>query len=196
VKLHSIEDVMSKIRTLLIAFTFCLGLISHAQAELGQQLKIGEQVLQLNGAGTRTKTFVQIYESGLYLLSPTKDARAILDADELMAIRVRITSGFVSRASLVSSLQEGLAQSTGGRADEFASEIDQLQKILNEEVKRNDVYDFVYVPEKGLHILKNGKVQGVIQGLAFKKAFYGVWLSDSPVDKDLRQALLSGGTLR
>ncbi|MCU0708493.1 MAG: chalcone isomerase family protein [Pirellula sp.] len=187
---------MSKICSWLAAFALFSVLVSQAYAELGPQLKIGEQVLKLNGAGTRTKTFVQIYESGLYLLNPTKDARAILDADELMAIRVRITSGFVSRSSLVSSLQEGLAQSTGGRADEFASEIDQLQKILKEEVKRNDVYDFVYVPEKGLHILKNGKVQGAIQGLAFKKAFYGVWLSDTPVDKDLRQAMLSGNAVR
>lgn len=187
---------MSRICGWFAVFACCLVLVSQVRAELGPQLKIGDQVLRLNGAGTRTKTFVQVYESGLYLMSPTSDARAILDADELMAIRVRITSGLVSRASLVSSLQEGLAQATGGRADAFAAEIDQLQKILKEEVKRNDVYDFLYVPGKGLHILKNGKVQGVIEGLAFKKAFYGVWLSDEPVDKELRHAMLSGRSLR
>jgi hypothetical protein len=190
------EVDMSRICTWLAAFVGCLVLVSQVRAELGPQLKIGDQVLRLNGAGTRTKTFVQIYESGLYLQNLTSDARAILDADELMAIRVRITSGFVSRASLVSSLQDGLAQATGGRADEFAAEIDQLQKILKEEVKRNDVYDFVYVPGQGLHILKNGKSQGAIEGLAFKRAFYGVWLSDAPVDKELRQAMLSGRSLR
>ena len=50
----------------------------------------------------------------------------------------------------------------------------------------------MYTPNKGLSVLKNGKSQGVIPGLAFKKAFFGIWLSDSPVDKDLRKGMLAG----
>jgi hypothetical protein len=186
------EVAMSTFRSFLSVLLMCFAVSSTARAELGPQLKIGEQVLQLNGAGVRTKTFMQIYESGLYLLKPTKDARAVLAADELMAIRVRITSGFVSRASLVSSLEEGLTRSSNGKPDAYKREIEQLQQILRDEVKKNDVYDFVYVPTKGINVLKNGKVQGVISGLEFKQAFYGIWLSDNPVDKDLRQAMLSG----
>jgi hypothetical protein len=187
---------MSIIRSFLVAFSLCLCIVSNSHAELGPQIKIGDQVLQLNGAGARTKTFVQIYESGLYLLNPSKDAHAILEADELMAIRVRIMSGFVSRAALLSSIQDGLDQSTAGSADEFSRETEQLKRALKDEVKRNDVFDFVYVPGKGLHVLKNAKVQGVIPGLPFKKALFGIWLSDSPVDEDLRQALLSGNAKR
>lgn len=183
---------MLMIRRLLIAFSLVLSSVSIARAELGSQLKIGDQVLQLNGAGVRTKTFVQIYESGLYLLKLTRNAQTILDGEELMAIRVRITSSFVNRASLMSSLQEGLAQSTNGKPESIASESEQLQRALQDEVKKNDVFDFVYVPAKGLHVVKNGKVQGVIQGASFKKALFGIWLSDSPVDKELRQAMLSG----
>ena len=180
------------IRRFLLAALMSLSVISTVRAELGPQLTIGKQALQLNGAGVRTKTLVQIYESGLYLLKPTRDARLVMAADELMAIRVRITSGFVSRASLVSSLEEGLARSGRGNPDAFKKEIEQLQQILRDEVKKNDVYDFVYVPARGLNVLKNGKVQGVIPGLEFKQAFYGIWLSETPVDKGLRQAMLSG----
>lgn len=183
---------MSSICRFLVAITLLFSFAANLRAELGPQIKIGDQVLLLNGAGTRTKSFVQIYESGLYLLNPTKDARTILEADELMAIRIRITSGFVSRTSLLASLQEGLAKSSGAKAEEFAKETEQLQKFLNEEIKKNDVYDFVYLPAKGLHVLKNGKVQGVMPGLEFKKALFGIWLSDAPVDKELRQAMLSG----
>ncbi len=185
---------MSMIRSFLLALSLCFALISTVYADLGPQLKIGEQSLVLNGAGIRTKTFVPIYESGLYLLKPTKDAQTVLVADELMAIRIRITSGFVSRASLVSSLQDGLAQANKAKPDSYQRETQQLQQFLQDEVKKNDVYDFIYVPAKGLHVLKNGKVQGVIPGLAFKQALFGIWLSDSPVDKDLRQAMLSGKT--
>jgi hypothetical protein len=190
--LLDIEVAMSMIRIFPIACLLFISFASTATAELGPQLKIGDQVLQLNGAGFRTKTFVQIYESGLYLTKPTTDAQVILAADEMMAIRVRITSGFVSRASLVSSLQEGLAKSANGRPDAFARETEQLQELLKEEVKKNDVYDFVHVPTKGLCVLKNGKLQGVIPGLEFKKALFGIWLSEAPVDKELRQAMLSG----
>ncbi|MBU6237569.1 MAG: chalcone isomerase family protein [Planctomycetes bacterium] len=88
------------IRRFLMAIFLCLAVISTVRAELGPQLKIGEQVLQLNGAGVRTKTLVQIYESGLYLLKPTKDASVVLAADELMAIRVRIDHLRVCRPSI------------------------------------------------------------------------------------------------
>lgn len=183
---------MARIYSFILVSLVLIGLASSARAELTASLKIGDQVLQLNGAGVRTKTFVQIYESGLYLQKPTKDARAILDAEELMAIRIRIKSSFVSRASLITSLKDGLSQSTGGRAEEFSKEMEELIRSLQDEVKTGDIYDFVYMPDKGLTVYKNGKVQGIIEGLAFKKAFFGIWLSDSPVDKDLRQAMLSG----
>ncbi len=187
---------MTSVRSLIVAFLLCACLTSPAQAELGQQLRIGEHVLVLNGAGSRTKAFLEIYESGLYLRQPSSNAQAILDADDLMAIRIRITSSMVSRSSLMASLQEGFAQSTGGHPELFAKETNFLMQALKDEVKKNDVYDFINVPTKGLYVLKNGAVQAVIPGVGFKKALFGIWLSDSPVDKDLRQAMLAGGTKR
>lgn len=187
---------MLKLRISLVALLIFALASPNASAELTQQLKIGGQALQLNGSGKRTKTFVQIYESGLYLQNPSRDAQAILAADELMAIRVHIMSGFVSRDSLVASLQDGLDRSTGGKMDDIAKETQMFVELLKDEVKKNDIYDFVHVPNQGLYILKNGTMRGAIPGLAFKKALFGVWISDSPVDKDLRQAMLSGMKLR
>ncbi|MFN3188981.1 MAG: chalcone isomerase family protein [Aureliella sp.] len=165
-------------------------------ADLAKELKISGQTLKLNGAGKRTKTFIQIYESGLYLKDATANASTVLDSDAWMAIRVQITSGFVKRDSLVSSLEEGLKQSTGGRTETIAKETDLFLKCLKDEVKKNDVYDFVYVPSRGLYILKNAKVQGSIPGIEFKKALFGIWLSDAPVDKKLKQAMLTGPMIR
>ncbi len=187
---------MQRIRTLPLAALLFLMAASSASAELSQQLKIGGQALQLNGVGKRTKTFIQIYESGLYLQKPSRDGQAIVAADELMAIRVKITSGFVDRDALVASLREGLDNATGGKTAEIANETQMFVETLKDQVNKNDIYDFVHVPNKGLYILKNGTVQGAVPGLAFKQALFGVWLSDSPVDKDLRQAMLSGTGLR
>lgn len=164
---------------------------STAVADLPDSLTIGGQAVSLNGAGTRKKTFVSIYESGLYLQSPSTQAREILDADELMAIRVRILSSFVSRASLLASLEEGLKKSTQGNSQEIARETELFLNSLKKEVKKNDIYDFVYVPQQGLVVLRNGRVQGTVPGLAFKRALFGIWLSDQPVDTALRSAMLS-----
>lgn len=187
---------MLKLRISLVALLIFVIASSNASAELTQQLTIGGQALQLNGSGKRTKTFVHIYESGLYLPTPSRDAKAILAADELMAIRIHIISGFVSRDSLVASLRDGLDKSTGGKTDEIANEAKMFVDSLKDQVKKNDIYDFVHVPKRGLYVLKNGTMQGVIPGLAFKKALFGIWLSESPVDEDLRQAMLSGTKLR
>ncbi len=187
---------MNNLRTMLIAIVATCMLATSAMAELPAEIKISGNALKLNGAGKRTKTFVQIYESGLYLQKPSRDAKAILEADELMAIRVKITSGFVSRSSLVKSLQESLEKSTGGNTRAIAKETQQFVASLKDEVKKNDIYDFVHVPTKGLYVVKNGSVKGSIPGTAFKKALFGIWLSDAPVDKTLRQAMLSGGNVR
>lgn len=172
----------------LILATFGSGI---AHAKLPRVIKVGSNEIVLNGEGSRSKAFISIYESGLYLVSPSSNAAAILDAEQLMAIRIRITSSFVSRSSLVSSLEEGLKKSTGGNATKIANETQAFMKCLKDEVKKNDLYDFLYVPNKGMYIVKNGKIQGTVPGLAFKKAFFGIWLSDQPVDKSLRTALLT-----
>ncbi len=165
-------------------------------ADLPGELNISGHVLKLNGAGKRTKTFVTVYESGLYLRAPSRDAKAVLAAEDLMAIRVKITSSFVSRSSLLASLEDGLKKATGGRADTIAKETKAFVDTLKGDVKKGDVYDFVYVPTKGIYVMKNEKIQGVVPGAAFKKALFGIWLSDSPVDKTLRQAMLSGSVAR
>lgn len=180
-----------------IAFAALVTLLPNsAEAKLPREIKIGNQSVVLNGKGTRTKTFVSIYESGLYLLSPSSDAEEILAADQLMAIRIQILSGFVSRAKLVSSLLEGLKKSTDGKIATIEKETQLFLSCLKDEVKKNDIYDFVYRPSQGLYILKNGKMLGNVPGLAFKQAFFGIWLSDQPVDKDLRTAMLRSATKR
>ena len=173
------------------AAVFVIALTSVASADLSSKIKIGDYTLVKNGSGVRTKTFVQLYESGLYLQKPSQDAKAIIAADQLMAIRVQITSGFVSRSALVSSLNEGLEKSTGGNLSSIRKETEMFSNLLKDEVKKNDIFDFVYIPSKGLYVVKNGKIRGTIEGMKFKQALFGIWLSDSPVDKKLRQAMLS-----
>jgi hypothetical protein len=63
---------------------------------------------------------------------------------------------------------------------------------MQDGIRKNDTCDFVYVPSEGINFLKNGKSLGVVPGLSFKEAFFGIWLSDDAVDRNLRKRMLSG----
>ena len=39
-------------------------------------------------------------------------------------------------------------------------------------------------------VLRNSELLDTIAGLEFKKAFFGIWLSDNPVQKSLKKAML------
>lgn len=58
-----------------------------AGATLPDTLKSGDLTLRLNGLGLRKKSVFKVYVGGLYLESLSKDAGAILAADQAKAIR-------------------------------------------------------------------------------------------------------------
>jgi len=162
--------------------------------ELPQTLKVGDQKLVLNGAGTREKYFLDLYVAGLYLTEPNKQPATIIDADVPMAIRIAITSKLVSQEKLVESLQEGFQNSTQGKVEPIRTEIQMFRRCFADEIARGDYFDLVYLPTHGVVVLKNGKRKGAVVGLPFKRALFGIWLCDRPVNANLKQALLGSAS--
>jgi len=75
-----------------------------AGATLPDTLKAGEKTLKLNGLGLRKKAVFKVYVGGLYLESPSKDAGAILGADQAKAIRMHFLRD-LTKAQLVECSQ-------------------------------------------------------------------------------------------
>jgi hypothetical protein len=161
------------------------------RAAFPERMKVGDAELALNGAGARTKYLMQMYEAGLYLAQPSGDAAAIIAADAPMAIRIEIKSGLVTQEKLVESLNEGFANATGGKTEPIRQEIEEFRKAFAAPIAKGDVFNLIYLPQQGVIVLKNGKRQGAVAGLAFKQALFGVWLGDEPAEKDLKLALLN-----
>ena len=161
---------------------------------LPPKIKVGKKELVLNGAGVREKYFLDLYQAGLYLLKPNSDAASIINADAPMLIHLVITSKMVSQEKLIESLQEGFKNSTQGKTDAIRTEIEKFRQCFAEEITRGNVFDIVYWPGQGVTVLKNGKKKGVIPGLAFKRALFGIWLGDRPADANLRVALLGNSS--
>lgn len=151
------------------------------------------QKLQLNGFGTRTKFWTEVYVQALYLTVLSEDAKDILDSDTNMGIRLQITSSLVSSQKLSKSLHKGMVKSIGEEnLPKFKTQLDLLEKLLNREATvENDAFNLIYSStEKSILVYKNNQLEGKIPGFDFKKAFFGIWLSNNPVDAELKDALL------
>ncbi|WP_269223877.1 MULTISPECIES: chalcone isomerase family protein [Flavobacterium] len=149
--------------------------------------------LQLNGFGTRTKMWTEVYLQALYLTTLSEDPKEIINSDTDMAIRLQITSSLVTSKKLTKSLQKGIIKSVGEEnVPKYQSQLELLEKLLGrEDTNVNDGFNLIYSPsDKSIWIYKNNILEGKIPGLEFKKAFFGIWLSDNPVDEDLKNSLL------
>jgi Chalcone isomerase-like len=148
--------------------------------------------LVLNGGGVRTKFFMKVYVAGLYLQTKSKVAKDIIDADKQMSVRIHIISNLMTSANMATAIREGFEKSTKGKTEPFKKDIDLICTIFQSDViKVGDVFEIYYVPGKGVRASKNGKDQGVVlPGMAFKKALFGIWFSEDPVDENLKEGML------
>ncbi|GAA3580853.1 MULTISPECIES: chalcone isomerase family protein [Marinobacter] len=146
--------------------------------------------LTLNGAGTRSKWFMDLYVGGLYTPQKASDAAAVINADEPQAITLHIISGLITSEKMTSATLEGFESATGGNLAPIQSDVNAFLDVFSEEIKEGDVFDLVYLPGEGVRVLKNGDARATVGGLEFKKALFGIWLSDEPAQEDLKQKML------
>ncbi len=184
------------IRSILSVLAAVLMMSSPAAAEKVGGVELSDALSQegsqlvLNGAGIRKKAFLKLYVGSLYLKEKQQDAARIVSADEPMAIRLHIVSGLVSQKKMLAATDEGFKKATGGDTAPIAERIARYNACFSDEIKKHDIYDMVYKPGEGVKVLKNDALKGTIEGLDFKKALFGIWLSDTPADKGLKKGML------
>ena len=176
----------------LILLLNVLSLSPSNAAELPSEMEYQNTKLILNGHGTRIRFFMKAYEGSLYLESPSNNAEKIINDDAPMSIRMDVISSLVTPDAMKIALNEGLEKSTGNNTSPITKEINQLNSSLNSEVKAGDFYEFIYLPNSGTHVLKNSESIDVIPGIEFKKAFFGIFLSNNPIQKNMKKAMLGG----
>ncbi len=164
--------------------------ISTAAAGGPDTIKVGNVQLSKNGAGYRKKSLLTLYEGALYLSQPSRNAATIVAADAPMAIRIQIYSSFVSQEKMLSALNEGFQNATGGNTQPIAAQIQEFRNCFGDPIKKGDVFVFSYLPGSGVSVQKNGQQKGVIAGTDFKQALFGIWLSGKPADEGLKRGLL------
>src|SRR5712691_3554059 len=158
-----------------------------AGATLPDTLKAGEKTLKLNGLGLRKKAIFKVYVGGLYLESPSKDAGAILTADQGKAIRMHFLRD-LTKAQLVEAFQEGFDANVKDRAPQKAA-FDRLLALVPD-VKEGSTMTITYLPGKGTTLSAGSQELGVFEGKGFADAVFAIWLGPKPPSEDLKKGLL------
>jgi hypothetical protein len=111
-----------------------------------------------------------------------------------MAIRLHIISKLVTPKKMEKSTRNGFVVSLEALGKNISKsvdvEIDKLIAVFKDGITKDDKFDLVYIPNKGIHAYKNGKLKDIITGLDFKRALFGIWISDKPVQDDLKNAMM------
>ena len=163
---------------------------THAAVELPELMEYKDTKLTLNGQGTRVLFFMKIYESGLYLNSANSNAEEVINDNYAMGIRLDVTSLLLTNEAMEEAIYRGFIDSTKDNIQPINDQIGQFMATLHQAIKVGDVYEFIYLPASGVDVLRNSELLDTIVGLEFKKAFFGIWLSDNPIQKSLKKAML------
>ena len=155
-------------------------------------LSIAGEKQYLNGAGVRRVMFNNVYVVALYSSLLSDNAKALIEADIPMTVRVYITSGLVTADRFADHTMEGFEKSTEGEMSKIRPQIEDMIGSFRNSLQKDDIWDLSYDPKrKVVTIYQNNKFVVEAQSLEFKQAMIGIWLSKDPVQKSLKKALLT-----
>ncbi len=183
----------------ILTFALISLLSAHSSAQvkmygvtLSPQIAPAKTTLTLNGGGVRTKYFIKVYVAGLYLQNKSSNPKEIIDADKPMSVRIHIISNLMTSANMAVAIREGFDKSCDGNVAPFKKQIDDICSIFQSDViKVGDLFEIFYTPGVGVRAYKNNKLYDITMvGLPFKKALFGIWLSEDPVDLNLKKGML------
>lgn len=158
---------------------------------LPRTMNFEHKTLQLNGAGSRSKMWVEVYIQALYLSQLSQNPKEIINDNVEMSIRIEITSALVSSGKLTRALNAGFEKSAGADLDKYKPKMELLKGFLADNITKGDVFELTYNPvDSSVWVVKNKELKGKIPGFDFKKVFFGIWLGDKPVDEELKNSLL------
>ena len=186
-------------KKVIIALTMFAAIIDNASAQskifgvaLSPKIAPAKTELILNGGGVRTKYFIKVYVAGLYLQKKSNNPKEIIEEDKPMAVRLHIISNLMTSDNMATAIREGFEKSTKGNIEPFKKDVDLICSIFKSDpVKVGDMFEIYYTPGVGVRCFKNNKDQKVtLSGMPFKKALFGIWFSDTPVDENLKKGML------
>ena len=187
---------MKKILLLISSAMLCWNAhaLELAGVKLPDHAQVGNVILQLNGAGIRTRLFFKVYVGALYLSQKQASAEAIIADEHEYRMALHILRD-LSSEKVIGSFNEAIeANHTPAELAALDTQLKQMTQIFDtmKEMKTGDVITLDYLPASGTQISVNSIVRGTIAGAAFNRALLKIWLGNKPVQEDMKKGLLGG----
>ena len=184
-KCRTIEQVYDAIRTLAVRGAPAIGVA----AGYGLVLIFGQyhfyHILWRKGL---KKFVIKVYACGLYLKDKTNNADVIINNDAPMAIKMHFMYKNVPKEKLIKAWNDGFKHYKN--KERLVKEIDKFNSLFKYDAKKNDIYELVYTPRKGVDVIFNNKIIGTVGGSEFKKALFSIWLGEKTDLPKLKVKLL------
>ena len=162
-----------------------------AGLKVDEKVRVGGSELLLNGAGLRSKLFINLYVGALYVSQKSAQPAALLDTATPRRMTLRLLRD-ISADTLHGALEDGLKNNSGpAELAEIKAPAEQFGALLKGfgKLKEGDTVALDFSAE-GVGVSLNGEMRGKVAGPAFAKALLKVWLGDKPADASLKKALL------
>lgn len=168
--------------------------VEVAGTKFSSNTTVAGKPLVLNGAGLRTKFLVKVYALGLYVPQKSNSASQLLTVNGPELVEIHMLRK-VDAKTFVEALHEGLeANNSKDTLAKLQPQVNQLDSLMKSVGTANDgdVIKFEYVPASGTQLYVNGSKLGfaIGGGSDFYTAILKIWFGNSPVDKDLKTAVV------
>ena len=184
----------------MIARTLTMGLlaalcalpVAAQQTKFPTSTELAGKRLVLNGAGTRYRTIIRVYDLALYVPQKASSREAILAQKgpyrvRLVALR-DIDAGDIGRAMVV-GMRDNLPQEEAYRLARYSNKIVEIFST-QPRIFSGCNFGLDWVPGKGATFFLDGKQIGELNDPAFIEPFLSIWLGQVPADHKLKDQLL------
>ena len=171
------------------------GLAAKDVPVLPPALTLADRPLVLNGQATRTVWGFSVYQVGLFLERPSRDALAIMQGDRgAKRVQMHMLRG-VDKKDFVATVRESIDRNlTPAEKETFAAELAAYLGHLEKggDIRPGRVITIDYLPDEGTVLALDGRRVGVIAGHDFSPVMLRLWIG-RPLQASIKQGLLGGG---
>lgn len=173
------------------AFAATIALAGEAAGvKMPDTITVEGKTLKLNGIGLRKKLMFKVYVAGLYVETPTNAPEAIISSDQVKQVRLHILRN-LKASQVTEAIEEGFEKNSKAQMGALKDRLAKFSAMFSD-VSEGDAILMTYVPGKGSSVSIKGAEKGIVEGKDFSDALFSVWLGPSPVQEDLKKALVSG----
>lgn len=154
---------------------------------------VGNESLSLNGQGIRSKDILDAYALALYVKKKDHTAEGLLAQAGPKSLQIVVLRDLRADTIAIAMVRGFKKNNSDAVLGAYQSQLEEMRATLAAlgNLNKGMVVRIDFDPSKGASVWMNGTKKGNdIAGEAFYAAFLKVWLGDTPVDAELKKALL------